>query len=192
VPPSDRGGSAMPHNPEPYEDEGFGDGEDEEELGGETTELAESSPAPLAVRVARNLWQPVPLPEPVIAPELPGLPWPERSAEVTRHFALSTERWLSPRGGLREWFRLNVKLAIAFAATAILIVPSVSALLAGAADWTSLAGEVVTNVVDTAAKQPPHIIGVIALVVAIRWLRARRQTSKGGRQKSRDDYDAYG
>ena len=181
----------MRKTPDPYDEDGFGDGEDDDEFGGETsTELAKTSPAPLSVRVARNLWQPEPLPVPTINPELPGLPWPERSAEVTRHFALSAERWLSPQGGLREWVRLNIKLAIAFAATSILVVPPVSALLAGAADWTSLAGDVVSNVVNSAAKLPPLIIGIIALVVAIKWLRSRRLISKGGR-RYRDDYDGY-
>jgi hypothetical protein len=175
----------MPHDPD-FDDDGDGD------FTGTKAELAETA-APLSTRLALSLWKPEPLPEPDIDPDMLELPWPERSAEVTRHFVLSAERWVSPSGWLREWVRINVRLAVAFAATALLVVPTVSALLAGAADWTSLVAEAIGNTVGAAMKLPPVILGAIALVVLVRWLRSRRLIGRERkRQGHREDYDGYG
>ena len=169
------------------------DDEGDDDFGEPKRELAEARPAPLSTRLARNLWKPEPVPEPDIDPDLVDLPWPERSAEVTRHFVLCIERWLSPSGWLREWVRLNIRIAVAFGATSLLVVPTVSALLAGAADWTSLIADAVGNTVGAAMKLPPVILGAVALVVLIRWLRSRRLIGRERRRQAyREDYDGYG
>ena len=151
----------------------------------ELTQRTES----LHAKLTRTLWQPKSPPKLTIDPDLVKLPWQVRSAEVIRYFLLSVEHWISPSGWLREWIRLNVRIAVTVAATALLVVPAVSALLTGLADWTFYAEEAVGNTVSAAMKLPPVILGVIALVIAIRWLRTR-QPGRAQRQY-RDEYDPY-
>ncbi|MDP4899028.1 MAG: hypothetical protein NWR03_14760 [Akkermansiaceae bacterium] len=77
---------------------------------------------------------PVPLPPPVVDPDLERLNWPERVAEVSRYGVLCAEYWLSQRGTLWEWLRLNLWAAIVLTVAAILLIPPVTAVLKGAAE----------------------------------------------------------
>lgn len=52
-----------------------------------------------------------------------------RSAECLRHFILSTEYWLSPRGRLRWWFKINLCLWAWLLIPAIFLMPVVSVIL---------------------------------------------------------------
>ena len=88
--------------------------------------------------LVRAAWDPEPVDPPQIDRDLPGLPWPERSAESIRFTALSTEHWLSRRGVLREWLRLNLWVGTALLALALLVVPPVTMLLEGTAEWSEL------------------------------------------------------
>lgn len=143
------------------------------------------------VAVSRFLWNPVPLPAPVIDPDLAELSWPERVAEVSRFGLLGAEYWLSQGGVLREWLRLNLWAAVVLTMAAVLLVPPVTAVLKGAAEWTALLGEILENVATTILGLPPLVIALATLLLLLRigqryWLRRRRD-----RSYRENDYDGY-
>lgn len=111
--------------------------------------------------LARRVWDPSPLPKPVIDPHLGQLTWPERCAEVLRHALLSVEYWLSQGGWLREWIRLNLWVGVVLLVTAIMVVPPVTALLKGVRDWSSLVSTTIANI-NTAVSTLPAIVLALA------------------------------
>jgi hypothetical protein len=78
-------------------------------------------------------WQPKPLPEPVVDHELPHLNGIERAAEVIRFI-----HWLSPSGRLREFIKMNARLAIAIAVPVIIVAPLVTLALEQLKGWVVL------------------------------------------------------
>ncbi len=146
-------------------------------------------------RVTHYLWNPAPVPRPMIDPDLDELTWPERSGEVICFALLSIEYWLSQGGVLREWLRLNLWLGVILTLVAVLLVPPITALLEGAAEWTSLGSVVVGNITTAVLKLPPIVLGIATLLLVIKllqrhWIRHRR---KGGRfrEDSYEGYDGY-
>lgn len=111
------------------------------------------------------LWSPNPVYKPVIDSDLPHLNWPERSVEVLVYSVLSFEHWLSPKGLLREWFRLNLAIAVVLMVCAVVLVPSVTIVLQGVAEWTSLSAEVAENVTTTLKALPPIMLALASLVM---------------------------
>jgi len=83
-------------------------------------------------------WNPVEVPPPKVDPDLAELNGIERSAEVFRFTTLHTEHWLSPKGLLREWARLNAKLFLALLIPILLVVPLITFTLGQFLTWTSL------------------------------------------------------
>ena len=90
---------------------------------------------PWLLRV-RAAVQPVPLARPQIASDLIRLSALERSAEVVRYAGCRFEYWLSPRGELRAWFRLNLLLALLLAVPTILVAPVVTLFLSAVVTWS--------------------------------------------------------
>ena len=111
---------------------------------------------------------PVPLPPPVVDHDLERLNWPERVAEVSRYGVLCAEYWLSQRGTLWEWLRLNLWAAIVITVAAILLIPPVTAVLKGAAEWTALLGEILENVSAAIIGLPPLVVGLATLLLLLR------------------------
>lgn len=124
--------------------------------------------------VIRQLWKPVPVPPPVIDPDFRELHWLERTVEVIRYSVLSVEHWLSRRGVLREWIRLCLYFAAVLTVAALLIIPPVTAILEGAAEWTTLLGNVVANVTNAVLRLPPIILGIATLFLLFRLGRHQR------------------
>lgn len=154
------------------EDFGF---EDE----GEVEQVYPSIPERASLPVVRQLWSPRPLPPPAIDPDFDRMGWLERSAEVIRFSFLSLEYWLSQRGILREWLRLNLWVAMVLLSAAILIVPPSTAVLEGAVEFTGLFGRIVENTTEAILKLPPVVLGIATLLVLFRlfyrhWQRRRR------------------
>jgi hypothetical protein len=83
-------------------------------------------------------WQPKPLPEPVVDHELPHLNGIERAAEVIRFILTTLEHWLSPSGRLREFIKMNARLAIAIAVPVIIVAPLVTLALEQLKGWVVL------------------------------------------------------
>ena len=107
-------------------------------------------PAPLKLtgrfpRLRLPGWRPRPVPRPQVDPDLSALPAPQRCAEVLRFSLLRAEHWLSPRGTLREWVRLQLWLALWLAIPAALLVPLVSVWLTAFSGWSVLVAETVRH-----------------------------------------------
>jgi hypothetical protein len=121
------------------------------------------------------------VPEPTIDPALLRLGWWERSAEVIRFTLLCLEHWLSQRGILREWLRLNLWAAAVLAAASVLVIPPLTSVLEGAAEFTGLFGKIVGNMTEAALKLPPVVLGFATLALLSRVLfRQWRQRRRGG------------
>ncbi len=63
------------------------------------------------------------------------MPALQRCAEVLRYALLRLEFWISPRGWLREWIRINVGFALFIGIPAILLLPIVSFVLGQFTVW---------------------------------------------------------
>ena len=62
-----------------------------------------------------------------------------------RYSILTAEFWLSPNGSLREWLRLNAKVALILGIPALLIVPPLTFLLSEFVTWSQLLVEIAKN-----------------------------------------------
>jgi hypothetical protein len=127
----------------------------------------------------------------MIDPDLTELSWPERVAEVSRYGLLGVEYWLSQGGFLREWLRLHIWAAIVLTVAAVLLVPPVTAVLQGAANWTAILGEILENVSAAIVGLPPLVIALATLLLLLRigqryWLRRKR-----GRSYRGEGFDGY-
>lgn len=155
----------------------------------ETTHLGERRSS-----VLRQVWDPQVLPKPEIDPELHQLDWPERCAEVLRYTLLELEHWLSHKGILREWIRLNLYLAVILSVGALMVIPPLTAVMEGVSDFSILLDSIVENIMNAALKLPPVVIGLATLFLLvyclIRFWRIRR--GRGRRHLQRNlDYDEY-
>ena len=100
---------------------------------------------PVTKRQWLRFWEPRQLEEPQVDPDLRHLNQIQRSAEVLRYSILRTEYWISPRGTLREWLRLNVAVAIVLGIPSLLIVPVVTYLINEFVTWSDLLMKIATN-----------------------------------------------
>ena len=149
-------------------------------------------PAKPAAHVLRRAWNPQPLAKPRIDPQLPRMEWPERVAEVIRYTAARLEYWISRTGLLREWVKVNIWLAIALSVVAVLVVPAMSAILAGAEAWTALVAKIVGNTMNAVLKLPPIVLSVAAIVVVWHFLKTRWLTRRRNRPSHKQDgFDQY-
>jgi hypothetical protein len=114
-------------------------------------------------------WNPTQIRKPHVDPELARLNKVQRSAEVFRYSILSTEYWLSPRGTLREWLRLNLAVAIVLGIPALLIVPIVTYLFTEFVTWSGLLVHIAKNL----AVLPGALLIAIALFSALAFVLRR-------------------
>ena len=92
-------------------------------------------------------WRPKPLPVPVVDVELPHLTAIERSAEVCRFILNKLEFALSPLGHLREFFKLNIRLALCIAIPVLLVAPLVTMAITQFKVWIALLTETFSSFV---------------------------------------------
>jgi len=90
-------------------------------------------------------WKPKPMLEPEVDPALPHLSGIERAAEVIRYCLVSLEHWLASSGWLREWIRLNLRIALFVAAPSLLVVPLVTLTFKEFNTWALLIAQTSTN-----------------------------------------------
>lgn len=88
-----------------------------------------------------------PIERPQVDRSLAALPPIERAAEVLRYSILKAEHWLSPRGHLRNWARLNILAALFIGIPALFIVPVVTYLLGQFATWMVFLAQAAKNLV---------------------------------------------
>ncbi len=124
--------------------------------------VAQSRPSLLATlaHTVRNSWNPQPLLPPTIDEELESLSPIERSAEVLRFQLLRLEYQLSSRGRLREYLKLNLCIAVVFAAPAFLIAPIITFFLGEVAAWSALLLTTAVNFLLT-------LVALIAIAVVL-------------------------
>ena len=123
------------------------------------------------MQLIKRVWRAEPVPRPSIDPDLGNLPWPERCAEAIRYAFLTGERWISGRGGLREWIRINLWVGVGLLAIALLVVPPITMLLEGVSIWAGLVHDTVSAITATIMVLPPVVIAIAALWISFRVLR---------------------
>lgn len=109
-----------------------------------------------------RLWNPQPLQPPQVDRELTRLPPIERSAEVIRYSVLKAEFWISRRGALREWLRINFLGALIIGSPALFIVPIITFLLGQFVTWMAFLALAAWNLVRFIGS----VIAAIALITA--------------------------
>ena len=98
-------------------------------------------------RLAERALQPVAVEPPKVDPHIERLGSIERASEALRYSMLRAEHWLSPRGTLREYARLNLKLALFLGIPTIVLTPILTLLLSTAVTWSALLAEIARNLV---------------------------------------------
>ncbi|WP_050025390.1 hypothetical protein [Verrucomicrobium sp. BvORR034] len=145
------------------------------------------SEKPTWVRRTRGLitttWSPQPLPTPRVDPELSQFSGVERSAEVFRYNFRLAEYWLSPGGFMREWIRLNVRIALALLVPSVLVVPLVTYTLQQFSVWTEL-------LATTTSKMVLFPLSAL-LVVGLVWGLVHLAKSFQGRPRHRHPHQYY-
>ena len=169
------------------------DRDDQSQLPAETSDPKKADePKRLKLELVRQAWKPEPIEQPSVDPQLSGMPWPERCAEAIRYAFLAAEHWLSRHGVLREWLRLNLWVGVALLAAALLVVPPVTMLLEGVAEWSSLVESTSSNVVATVMGLPPIVIAISSVLIAIKLLSRSWQRRKRRQRGYHDPHDPYG
>ena len=92
-------------------------------------------------------WRPKPLPSPEVDHELAHLTGIERAAEVCRFILNKLEYALSPLGHLREFIKLNIRLAIAIAIPVFMVAPLVTMALEQMKAWIALLTQTMSSFV---------------------------------------------
>jgi hypothetical protein len=179
----------------PENDPLFDGDRDEDQLPADTSHRSGEEPKRFHLELIRQAWKPQPIERPTIDPDLPTMPWPERSAEVIRYAFFGAEHWISRRGFLREWVRTNLWVGVCLLAAALLVVPPVTMLLKGVAEWAALVENIVSNITTTVMGLPPIVIAIssvliLAKVLSRQW--QRRRSRQRYQHQDQDPNDPYG
>lgn len=118
------------------------------------------------VAALRAAAQPVPLEQPRVDPDLTTLSPIVRSAEVIRYSARRLEYWLSPRGELRCWFKLNVLVGLLLAIPVVVVAPIVTLFLLTMATWSEYLLATVVNMLLALLA----IVGIVAILTGALFL----------------------
>ncbi len=123
--------------------------------------------------LVRKTWRPTALPVPQVDQEFDLLGPIERSAEVIRYQCQNAEYWISPGGWLREWIRLNLRVAIFLAIPAITVGPLMTFMLEGVSSWV-----VHCRTIQASLLQSPFAaLLLIGVCLAVAWvIRAFRRS----------------
>lgn len=97
--------------------------------------------------MVRRHFQPEPLPAPLVDVDLPVLSPIERAAEVIRYVLTRLEYWLSPKGALREYIKLNLLASVCVAVPVLLVAPLVTITLERFKGWITLLSESMSSFV---------------------------------------------
>ncbi|GEP43104.1 hypothetical protein BGE01nite_23950 [Brevifollis gellanilyticus] len=87
------------------------------------------------------------MPVPAVDIDLPHLTAVERSAEVCRFILSKIEFALSPLGNLREFFKLNIRLAVAIAIPVLMVAPLVTMAITQFKAWITILTETFSSFV---------------------------------------------
>jgi hypothetical protein len=89
-----------------------------------------------SVRKTLSIYFPssVPLKRPVIDRDFEDLPLIERVSEAIKYNALCLEYSISPKGGLRQWLKINLSLLLLLGIPIFIFVPLATYVMSGFAD----------------------------------------------------------
>ena len=93
-------------------------------------------------------WDPQPVPEPELDPQLGTYSGLERAAEILRYRLHRLEYVLSPCGMLREWLKLGLRIFLVLSVPALFVLPALVMLFYGIVELTALALRVCVNVLQ--------------------------------------------
>lgn len=79
--------------------------------------------------ICKEYWQPKPLTQPTVDVRLPTMNGLHRAAESWRYNILCWEYWMSSKGNMREWTRLNFRLFAWLFIPAVLVMPVITFIL---------------------------------------------------------------
>ena len=97
-------------------------------------------------RAISAAWRtPKPLLPPEVDPNLPDLPSVQRVAEVFRYNLLQLEYALSSGGGLREYIKFNLRVALTLLIPSLLVGTAISIALAYIHSWSELILAIAVN-----------------------------------------------
>jgi hypothetical protein len=121
-----------------------------------------------------RLWRalaPQPLPPYALPDRLDALPMLIRVAEVLCWAFNCLERALSPSGRLRSWILLNLLMALGIAIPALTVVPAVTLVFEGVAQWADLLTRIAFNLLLTALA----LLGLLVVLRVIETVAKRRR-----------------
>jgi len=139
-----------------------------------------------AKRLKRTLihhWRPRPVPSPLVDHELPHLSGIERAAEVFRFILTKLEHGLSPSGHLREFTKMNARIAIAIAIPVMMVAPLVTLGLAQVKGWVAI----LTSTMSSFVMFPLSVLLCILLVCGMIYI-GRAILEMRVRSSRRDPY----
>jgi hypothetical protein len=114
-------------------------------------------------------WNPTPLRQPKVDPDLESLRPLTRSAESIRYSILSFEFWLSPDGQIREWVKNHTRLAAVLSIPAFLVVPIITFALWQIVSWAAALISITGNLIIFPMLL---LLAVVGLVITIQLLKA--------------------
>jgi hypothetical protein len=114
---------------------------------------------------------PQPLPPYALPDRLDALPLLIRVAEVFCWAFNWLERTLSPSGRLRSWILLNLLVALGIAIPALTVVPAVTLVFEGVAQWAELLTRIAFNLLLTAMA----LLGLLVVLRVIEAVAKRRR-----------------
>lgn len=159
-------------------------GKGEFDSSGATVEIRKRSLAATVQDILRTTWQPSVIPLPAIDPNLDKLPTLERVAEVCRYQLLQLEYSLSRGGGIREWLRLNLIVAVLLSIPALLVVPVVTWLLGSFVTMTAFVYQAAQNLFWTVLTIIATISVALVFVYVLRALwRAHLESIRRGSRR---------
>ena len=134
-------------------------------LPGTTTEPTKTRLSILSTiaRILERSWRPESILLPTIDPYLTQLSFIERSAEVLRFQLLRLEYALSPEGWLREYLKLNLRIAACVAIPASILGPVIAFVLIMVVGWTASLLTIAVNCLLTLLA----VIAIAALLTGV-------------------------
>ncbi len=116
--------------------------------------------------LTKKAWHPAALLPPQVDSEFELLGPIERSAEVLCYQCRKAEYWISPGGWLREWIRLNLRVAVFLAIPAITVVPLMTLMLEGVSSWVVHCRTIQANLLQS----PFAALLLIGVCLAVAWV----------------------
>lgn len=106
---------------------------------------------------------PIPLNKPTIADDFNELPTIQRVTEAFQYNILSIEYSISPKGGLRQWIKINFSLLLLFGIPILFFIPLITYLMGG---FENISGQF-ANATQLLLVAAQNILKFIFVIIAI-------------------------